>query len=283
LHNKTFNMNESANFRQKIEIDRRILFTISIFSYCCLIYSLIILPITDLWKIFVVYYVVGCFEQMFHHRKFAHKLWKGPKWLDCIGMLVANQSLLGTSIYFSAAHRMHHKFSDTEKDPHSPLFKSKFKLQFFYPWHEYNFKYSIDLIKDKLHLFFGKNYFRIMVIIWLSIILITSFNWWITIWMPGIALVVLIKNHLNYTLHGKNNQGYTNYSTGDFSKNKLIWGYLSFDGWHNNHHSNLHSWYLGKKWWELDIPGIVIAFFSLITFNFDNFKKVDLKSNSHYN
>lgn len=276
-------MNMLFAIKEKIEVDRKILFSISIFAYLCLLHSLIVLPITELWKIFLVYYIVGCFEQIFHHRKFAHKTWRGPKWLDVIGLWVANQSLLGTSIYFAAAHRMHHKFSDTEKDPHSPLFNNKLKIQFLYTWHDYNLKYSIDLIKDKLHSFFGKNYFKIMIGTWILIIAITSFYWWLTIWIPGTALIVLIKNYLNYTLHSKTDQGYTNYQTDDQSKNNLIWGYFSFDGWHNNHHSNLHSWYLGKRWWEIDVPGIIIGFFSLITFNFDNFKNLDNTNIEHYN
>ena len=97
--------------------------------------------------------------------------------------------------------------------------------------------------------------------------------------MPGVALVVLIKNYLNSKLHGTSSDlgNYRTSQLNDESNNNLFWGYLAFDGWHQNHHKTPHSWYMGNKWWEIDIPGIIIGILSIVTLNFDNFKKYRLK------
>jgi stearoyl-CoA desaturase (delta-9 desaturase) len=118
-----------------------------------------------------------------------------------------------------------------------------------------------------------------MVTTWILIIGITSVEWWLTIWMPGIALVVLIKNFLNTQLHGTTNLpgNYRNIDHNDESNNNWIWGYLAFDGWHQNHHADQSAWYMGNKWWEIDIPGIIIGILSILTLNFDNFKKYRVK------
>jgi stearoyl-CoA desaturase (delta-9 desaturase) len=184
--------------------------------------------------------------------------------------------MLSTSIFFAAQHRLHHKFSDTKFDPHSPKFFNRWRIQFLYPLHRYDLKYAVDLMRDKIHLNISKYHLHIMMATWILIIALTSLEWWLTIWMPGIALVVLIKNFLNTQLHGNNYSlgNYRNTEYTDESNNNWIWGYLSFDGWHQNHHVNQSAWYMGRKWWEIDIPGIIIGILSIITFNFNNFKKL---------
>ena len=272
-------MNQFKKIENFIKFHRPIVLGASIFSYICLVYAFVILPWTEYWKIFSVYYLVGCAEQLFHHRRFAHKSWHAPRWLDIIGLWIANQSLLGNSIVFSAQHRLHHKFADTELDPHSPLYLNRWKIQFLYPYHNFSLKYAYDLLNDKVQIFFSKYGLLITACTWFLIIMITSINWFLTIWMPGVALVVLIKNYLNSRLHGPHNNlgNYRTIPLNDESNNNLFWGYFAFDGWHQNHHKIPNSWYIGNKWWEIDIPGIIIGILSILTLNFDNFKKCRVK------
>lgn len=268
-------MNQFKKIENFINFHKPIILVLSIFSYICLLYSLISLPWTEYWKIFCVYYLVGCSEQIFHHRKFAHKAWQGPKWLDVIGLWIANQSLLGNSIVFSAQHRLHHKFADTNLDPHSPLFVSWWRIQFMYPYHNSSLKYAYELLNDKIQIFFSRYGLFITISTWIAIASITSVSWLLTIWIPGISLVILIKNYLNSRLHGsKHTTGnYRIHNLNDESNNNLIWGYLAFDGWHQNHHKNSSSWYMGNRWWEIDIPGVVIFILSILTLNFQNLKR----------
>jgi stearoyl-CoA desaturase (delta-9 desaturase) len=105
--------------------------------------------------------------------------------------------------------------------------------------------------------------------------MITSIDWFLTIWMPGVALVVLIKNYLNSKLHGTSNAlgNYRTHDLKDESNNNLFWGYFAFDGWHQNHHSKPNSWYMGGRWWEIDIPGIIIFILSVLTLNLQSLKR----------
>ena len=268
-------MSSIDSIKKFINFHRPIILGLSFLCYGTLIYSICVLSVGEWWKIFAAYYFIGSFEQIFHHRRFAHKSWVGPKWLDYTGLWVANQSLLGNSIVFSAQHRVHHKFSDSDLDPHSPLYVSWWKIQFLYPYHHVSLKYAYDLINDKMHIFYSRFGLLITFTTWCMISYFLSFTWLITIWLPGIALVILSKNYLNYKLHGslRNLGNYRTYELNDQSNNNLIWGYLSFDGWHQNHHKTPNSWYLGRKWWEIDVPGMIIALLSIISFSFQNFKK----------
>jgi stearoyl-CoA desaturase (delta-9 desaturase) len=269
-------MKELLSINKFIDIHRPIFFVLSIITYICLINAIFTININDWWKIFLVYYLIGCSEQIFHHRKFAHNSWKGPIWLDVIGLILSNQSLLGNSVTFASQHRLHHKFADTKLDPHSPLFFSKFRIMFLFPYYNSSIKYATDLINNKLHVFFSRLTLPILFSIWILIGLTMSFEWLFTIWLPGIALVILIKNYLNYRLHMGGKLNYKTFQINDNSFNNFIWGYLAFDGWHQNHHRNPNFWYLGNRWWEIDIPGVCIGILSILTFQFKNFKNIRL-------
>lgn len=262
------------NTIKQIERKRHIFFVISLTTYICLFYSIFKTDLTEWWKIFAVYFLIGCSEQIFNHRKFAHKSWDCPKWLDFLGLLLSNQSLIGNSIYFAAQHRPHHKFADTKFDPHSPLHISKFRIQFFFPYYNYSLKYASDLYNNKLIAFFSIYSLYILILSWIFLTYLFSLNWLLTIWFPGIALVILVKAYLNIIQHSEGFFNYKSYDLPDNSHNNIIWGYLAFDGWHQNHHKFPNSWYIGRKWWELDIPGLIILILSVFTLNFQNFKKL---------
>jgi stearoyl-CoA desaturase (delta-9 desaturase) len=53
--------------------------------------------------------------------------------------------------------------------------------------------------------------------------------------------------------------GYRNFETGDDSRNVSILAWTSWgQGWHNNHHAKPYAWSNWEKWWEWDVPSLVI-------------------------
>src|SRR5690349_12213355 len=78
------------------------------------------------WKAFiaaaVLWYVSGSFGiGMGYHRLLTHRGYKTPKWVEYFLTVCGTLALEGGPIFWVAIHRIHHKFSDKEGDPHSPI------------------------------------------------------------------------------------------------------------------------------------------------------------------
>ena len=58
---------------------------------------------------------------MGYHRLLTHRGYKTPKWVEYFLTICATLTLEGGPIFWVATHRIHHKYSDHEGDPHSPL------------------------------------------------------------------------------------------------------------------------------------------------------------------
>ena len=73
---------------------------------------------------YVFYYVAALLGiSIGYHRYFTHRSFKTHQVLEYVmlmlGMICGGRSVLT----WAAVHRMHHANSDTEEDPHSPIFK----------------------------------------------------------------------------------------------------------------------------------------------------------------
>lgn len=67
-----------------------------------------------------------------YHKLFSHRAFKPKPWVPYVGTLIAVLLLLPSPRRFATLHRMHHKYSDTEHDPHSPVFG---KLKTYFPYY----------------------------------------------------------------------------------------------------------------------------------------------------
>ena len=168
-----------------------------------------------------------------------------------------------------AIHRKHHRSTDQEGDPHSPvvfgIWKVLFGGAFFYAsaskdkimidsygkgtpddWIEKNLytKHSkigfILLLVIETHLFHGWG-----IIMWLVQMM------WIPFWAAGVV------NGVGHWF------GYRNTETKDNSKNIVPIGFIiGGEELHNNHHNNPASAKLSEKWFEFDIGWFWIKFLS---------------------
>jgi fatty-acid desaturase len=93
------------------------------------------------------------------HRYFSHKQFKVPRLLEYVILFLAMIAGARSPIGWISAHRMHHAYSDSEKDPHSPKFKG-FWTVLFSQWQVKSIppKFSRDLFQSPSLLFFHKNW-----------------------------------------------------------------------------------------------------------------------------
>jgi stearoyl-CoA desaturase (delta-9 desaturase) len=148
--------------------------------------------------------------------------------LTFIAILTGRGSPLGW-VYI---HRLHHAFSDTEKDPHP----SEFKL-FGFKTIAAQTKTNIFLVKELMipsQLFINK-YYLLIILSWLLILGCINLYLVYFTWILPIFCIHLSQNCFNYFAHSF---GYRNFDTKDKSTNNIwLWPFVLGDAWHNNHHA----------------------------------------------
>ena len=165
---------------------------------------------------------------------------------------------------YAVLHRMHHAYSDTEKDPHSPhhtenVFTMMWKTKDLYnnvlnrrgpaledrftkdvpEWNE------IDKIGDTWisRIFWGTIYVVIYIIF--------ADYWWLYLLLPIHFLMGPVHGAIvNWSGH---KWGYSNFDNNDKSKNSLAVDVLmGGELFQNNHHKFAQSANFAMKWFELD-------------------------------
>ena len=192
---------------------------------------------------------------MTFHRLLSHNSYNSPKWFYYLGTLCGFYGLTGSPIAWAAVHREHHRYTDKELDPHSPLHKSFISIQWLSMFETPKVRYVPDLLKDKFQVFLHKNYFYIHACIAITFLLIDPFML-VYLYLVPAAILWNAGSFINTLTHMF---GYRNYDTKDNSKNLFLLGFLMWgEGWHNNHHASPTNSQFGKKWWEIDIGGFLI-------------------------
>lgn len=190
-----------------------------------------------------------------YHRLLSHKSFVAPKWFEYLGTFCGALGGNGSSIGWVAIHREHHRFTDTENDPHSPLHKNFFMIQFGSMCELPNIRYVPDLLRSKFHMWIH-NYYWIPNIIYVILVgLIDPFAVVYAYFVPTLMMwhAGSFINTVNHML------GYKSNTTKDASTNNLFTGYLvSGEGWHNNHHAAPADAQFGRKWWEFDLGWQII-------------------------
>lgn len=207
-----------------------------------------------------------------YHRIFSHNTHPNlPRWKENIILFFGALSGQGSSITWSALHRgYHHRYSDTEKDLHSPVAHGIWHS--FFGWalqvtendNPINMKYAANLLRKKNHIFFHKHYMKIL---WLVPLAFALINWQFALaafFLPT-GLCLLQDNLVNVFGHKRGLIGYRNFETNDNSQNNVLLGWFGWgQGWHNNHHFDMKPFNLGSgisgKWWEFDPCVIFLPF-----------------------
>lgn len=233
------------------------LLVFQVLAHASLLCSLLWLTPADWLVVVAVYAVTGCLGMtVTYHRLLSHKSWKAPTWARVIGMLVGVWGLTGSPIAWVAIHRQHHRFTDTERDPHSPLHMKWWRVQWFSMMEPVDVRYAVDLLRDRvavaLHRWYEVIHVAILVMLLLVFGLKTTMVWYLTpaaiLWNAGSLVNTLCHNF-----------GSRTYQTRDSSRNFWPLGLLIFgEGFHNNHHGNPGSARFGLRWWELDLGYLVI-------------------------
>ena len=192
------------------------------------------------------------------HRYFAHKSFITGKYRAWFLLFVSCITGMGSPISWAGTHRLHHKYADTDKDPHCPRHKGIWYILFGFYNKEIKIPYSLikDLLKSPALVFFHKNYFKALFLWALLLFIVGGWKAFVFVFCLPVVFMYWATSAgivLNHTL------GYRNFETDDKSVNSpLLSLYTLGDGWHNNHHANPDNYNHRYKWWEWDLCAILI-------------------------
>ena len=202
---------------------------------------------------FVLYFGRMWFITAGYHRYFSHRSYKTSRAFQFVLAFGGGSAAQKGALWWASHHRDHHRFSDTERDVHSPLKGFWWSHIGWILCDKYK-GWDPDSIKD-----FNK---------FPELRFITKHDW-IPPWTVAIAsyliagwpgLIVgffwstVLLWHGTFTVNSLAHvMGRRRYATTDTSRNSaLIALWTGGEGWHNNHHYYQAAARNGFFWWEYD-------------------------------
>jgi stearoyl-CoA desaturase (delta-9 desaturase) len=202
----------------------------------------------------VWFFTKGIGSEIGAHRLWSHRSFKTTRLNEKILIILDTLAGEGSIIAFAGIHKLHHRYSDTEHDPHNPhthLWQTFFLQS---DTKKFDARLVKDLLSDPWLVFQHKNYFKIQIVIILSFALMSPVILWyyainvlLTVWTD---FVVNVPCHL---------WGKTTYELNNTSKNN-IWAMPVLLGahLHNNHHAKPGEYDFAWEKNEFDLWGKII-------------------------
>ncbi len=198
-----------------------------------------------------------------YHRYFTHRSYETPRAVQYFLAICGCMAGESGPISWVAAHRYHHTYSDTDKDPHSPLkgflwahFTWLFGREDFLSDFDSYKRFTPDMAKDKFLVFLDR--YPMLPVFMLAAALYWMGGWPFVVW--GIFVRSVLVYHSTWLVNSASHiWGYRSYKTTDASRNNWWVALLAFgEGWHNNHHAFQRSARHGFRWWEFDLTYLTV-------------------------
>ncbi len=200
-----------------------------------------------------------------YHRYFSHRAYKTSRWfqfvLGCLGATCMQKGPL----WWAANHRKHHKHSDQEDDPHSPIRHGVFWSHIGWVLAQNREGTDLEAVKDLARYPELRLLERFHWLPGLGLTFLCYFlgGWSGLIW--GFFVSTVLVYHASFLVNSVCHIfGKRRFNTTDASRNNAIVAILTLgEGWHNNHHHYQSSANQGFRWWEIDISYYALCFLRL--------------------
>jgi len=194
------------------------------------------------------------------HRYFSHRTFKTSRAFQFALAFLGGTSTQKGALWWGAHHRLHHRYSDTAQDTHSPI-----QDGFWWSHHgwilsseteETHWDQIPDLAKYPELVWLNRYHLVPSLLFAVAIFLLTG--WAGLFW--GYFLSTVLLWHGTFTINSLSHVfGSQRYRTGDTSKNNFFLSLLTMgEGWHNNHHCYQASVNQGFYWWEFDASFLIL-------------------------
>jgi stearoyl-CoA desaturase (delta-9 desaturase) len=198
-----------------------------------------------------------------YHRLMTHRGFKAPRWLERTLAAFGTLAVQSGPITWVTTHRLHHAFTETDKDPHSPRHGTYWSHMgwIFRGTAQHNSpatmeRYSPDLMRDPFLVALDKYYWVPTVLVAAGLVAIGGVS--MLLW--GIFLKTVVGWHFTWLVNSATHLwGTRRFETRDDSRNNALIAAVTFgEGWHNNHHAYPRSARHGLRWFEVDVNWIQI-------------------------
>jgi stearoyl-CoA desaturase (delta-9 desaturase) len=214
---------------------------------------------------FALYFVRMFFVTGAYHRYFAHRTYKTGRVMQFIFAFMAETSAQRGALWWAAHHRDHHKYSDTDRDVHSPARQGL--IHSHIGWiYDGNSATNWGRVKDL------SRYPELVALnkLWLVPPMLLGFACWLVAGWSGLLIGFMFSTvllwHGTFTINSLSHVfGTRRYETGEDSRNNWLLALITLgEGWHNNHHHYMNSTRQGFYWWEIDITYMVLKAMSRV-------------------
>ncbi|ENW00322.1 hypothetical protein F938_00966 [Acinetobacter bereziniae LMG 1003 = CIP 70.12] len=227
----------------------------------------------------LLFYLIRMFSiTAFFHRYLSHKTFQTSRIVQFVFVLIGTMSAQRGPLWWAAHHRYHHRFTDTEHDPHSSTYGFWYShLGWFL--NDYNFATRKEVVKDWLKYpeMVWLDRFSLIIVL-LTAVSIYALGEWLAVVYPSLAtsgLQLLVWGFVVSTvllIHATlcinslaHLYGSRDFETEDQSRNNLFLSIITLgEGWHNNHHYYAESARQGFYWWQIDITYYLLKMMSWI-------------------
>ncbi|MEZ5967025.1 MAG: acyl-CoA desaturase [Planctomycetota bacterium] len=217
------------------------------------------------WTCIGLYVARMFFVTAFYHRYFAHRTFRTGRKRQFGMALLGTTSAQRGPLWWAAHHRKHHKWSDRERDAHSPRHGL---------WHSHvtwfmrrdNLATDLEQVRDlarfrELRFLDRFDTLGALVLafatyaggVWLEQRGVATSGAQMLCW--GFCLSTVLLFHCTSLVNSAGHLvGSRPYDTGDDSRNSAWLALLTFgEGWHNNHHRYPVAARQGFRWWQWDL------------------------------
>ena len=232
----------------------------------------------------VFMYYLGCHGiTVGFHRYFTHGSFKANRGLRIALAIAGSMAVEGPLVRWVADHRRHHRYSDTEGDPHSPwrygdtvpaLLKGLWWAHMGWMFDEEQtpqHKYAPDLIKDPALRRISRQF-----VLWTTVSLLipplvgglVTMTWWgaLSAFFWGSLVRVALLHHVTWSINSIcHAMGKRPFKSRDRSGNVWWLAVLSCgESWHNLHHADPTSARHGVLRGQVDSSARIIRWFELL-------------------
>ena len=213
-----------------------------------------------------------------YHRYFSHRTYKTSRPFQFVLACLGCSCLQKGPLWWAAHHRHHHQFSDTDRDPHSPVAKSIWWSHLGWimsTMHDATDWKAVRDLSKYAELRFLNSFH------WIPGMILAALCFVVGGWsglVVGFFISTVLLYHGTFTVNSLCHLfGSRRYQTNDDSRNNPLVAVITLgEGWHNNHHHYQNCTRQGFRWWEIDVAYYIIKVFSWIGLVWD-IKKPPLK------
>jgi stearoyl-CoA desaturase (delta-9 desaturase) len=195
-----------------------------------------------------------------YHRYFAHRSYRTSRAFRFFLAFLGCTAMQKGPLWWAAHHRHHHKYSDADGDPHSPVQRGFWWSHLGWVLGPDHDETDWDVIKD---------WTKYPELVWLNRLwwlppLLMSVAVWLVLGWSALIVGVFVSTVLLYHATFFVNSlchvfGTRRYETTDQSRNNWLVALLTLgEGWHNNHHHYQSAACQGFFWWEIDVSYYVL-------------------------